>query len=43
LEAFEITNEAFRNSPKYEEKKRKYEARVKEKEEKGAYDIPESL
>jgi tRNA pseudouridine38/39 synthase len=43
LEAFEITNETYRNSPKYEEKRRKFEARVKEKEEKGAYDIPESL
>lgn len=38
LEAFEVTNERYRKSVKYEEKRRKLEARVKEKQEKDITD-----
>jgi len=43
LEAFEVTNERYRKSAKYEEKQLKFEARRMEKEENGAHDIMEDV
>jgi tRNA pseudouridine38/39 synthase len=43
LEAFEVTNERYRKSAKYEEKQRKLKARAQEKEEKEGDDTMEDI
>jgi len=43
LEAFDVTNERYRKSAKYEEKQLKFESRRKEKEENGPSDTMEDI